>query len=126
MYDDLSKCFQVMDTVDVFCLAVVHMPQANDQIDYMPMLHEPLKSICLSPSLLHACGVARGMLPIGMQFVALPALRLLHQCGQPFLKELCATAKPNTHKPFIGCSIDIPRQEKKTLLFCQVPTQRFC
>ena len=46
MYDDLSKCFQVMDTVDVFCLAVVHMPQANDQIDYMPMLHEPLKSIC--------------------------------------------------------------------------------
>ena len=61
-----------------------------------------------------------------MQFVALPTLQLLHQRGQPFLKLLRATPKPNTEKLFIGFSIDVPRQEKETLLFCQVTTKRFC
>ena len=61
-----------------------------------------------------------------MQFVASPTLQLMHQHGQPFLKSLRATTKPNAEKYFIGFSIDMPRQEKETLLFCQVTTKRFC
>jgi len=54
------------------------MRQTNDKIGRKHMLHELLKSICLSSLLRHAYGVAKRALPIELPFVVLPVLQLLH------------------------------------------------
>jgi hypothetical protein len=43
-----------------FVISAVHMPQTTEQLGRKHLLHEPLKSICLSSLLRHASGVAKG------------------------------------------------------------------